>query len=118
MTVTYARPAPSDLDEITVEFGIDDIILTSNSQYWIAPHHDDGIQQWDVGMHFADDGPGPPFGRIGLHVVDHNRCMDPIEACDALSDHLITISQALIEPACLDTRQNLSERLSCTGNTH
>ncbi|MEU9348026.1 hypothetical protein AB0D74_43205 [Streptomyces sp. NPDC048278] len=116
MPGSHARPTPPTTDDITVDFGIDDIILSYHSDYWIAADHDDGVQQWDIGMHFAEDGPGPQFGRISLHLVDHNRCFDPIAACDALSEDLFTISKALFDPS-LGLRQDLWDRLSCPGNT-
>ncbi|MGY5059992.1 hypothetical protein ACWDFR_39010 [Streptomyces sp. 900105755] len=116
MTGSHACPAPPTTDDITVDYGIDDIVLSYRSEHWIAAHHDDGIQQWDIGMHFAEDGPGPQFGHIRLHVVDHNRCPDPITACDALSEDLFAISEALFDPS-LGLRQDLWEQLSCPGNT-
>ncbi|WP_329240808.1 hypothetical protein OG223_53125 [Streptomyces sp. NBC_01478] len=111
------RPAPSDSDEITADLGIDDIILSYRSDYWITPRLDDGVQQWDIGMHFAEDGPGPQFGSIRLHLVDHARCLEPIDALDALSEDLFTIGQVLFDPSVPGVRQDLWDRLSVPGNT-
>jgi hypothetical protein len=115
MDSPHIRTAP--LNECTVDAGIDDIILSYSSNYWIAPHLDDAVQQWDIGMHLAEEGPGPQFGSIRLHLVDHNRCLDPIAALDALSQDLYTIGQALFDPTLPGVRQDLWDRLSCPGNT-
>lgn len=117
MTIPHTRPAPPGTDEIDVELGIDDIILSYSSDYWIAPYHDDGIQRWDVGMHFTEDGPGPQFGRIALHLVDHDRCSDPIYALDALSKDLSTIGKVLFDASLDDLRQDLWEDITCPGST-
>ncbi|MFF5372840.1 hypothetical protein [Streptomyces sp. NPDC013187] len=115
MDSPHTRTAP--LDECTVDAGIDDVILSYSSNYWIAPHLDDAVQQWDIGMHLAEEGPGPQFGSIRLHLVDHNCCLDPIAALDALSQDLYTIGQALFDPTLPGVRQDLWDRLSCPGNT-
>lgn len=117
MAALHPRPAPSDGNEITADLGIDDIILSYRSEYWITPRLDDGVQQWDIGMHFTEDGPGPQFGSIRLHLVDHERCLEPIDALDALSEDLFTIGQALFDPSVLGVRQDLWDRFSVPGNT-
>ncbi|MFD6726769.1 hypothetical protein, partial [Streptomyces sp. NPDC060131] len=116
-TTSPTQPASADPEEITVHCGLDDIILSYRSDYWIEPDLDDGIQQWDVGMHFVEDGPGPQFGSIRLHVIDNNRCLDPIQACDLLSEDLLTISKALYDPVLGDVRQDVWDRVALPGNT-
>ncbi|MFJ3099639.1 hypothetical protein [Streptomyces hydrogenans] len=97
--------------------GIDDIILTYSSEYWLRPWRDDSVQRWEVGMHFNEEGPGPCFGTIELYVVDHWRSSNIVESLDAVSVDLQEIGTALYDPELGHLRDDLYEDLALSGKT-
>ncbi|MFF9569882.1 hypothetical protein [Streptomyces sp. NPDC014685] len=102
-----------------VEFlGIDDMVLTYSSEHWIDPWHEDGVQHWDVGMHFKEDvGAGTRFGSVQICVADQYRGANLVESFDNLSADLYRIGRTLYEPGTGDLRDDLSDLLSLPGKT-
>ncbi|MFF3127812.1 hypothetical protein ACFVRD_37215 [Streptomyces sp. NPDC057908] len=98
--------------------GIDDMVLTYRSEHWIDPWHEDGVQYWDVGMHFKEDvGPGTSFGSIRICVADQHRVDNLVESFDNLSADLYRIGKTLYEPETGDLRDDLFDLLSLPGKT-
>ncbi|MFD3522205.1 hypothetical protein [Streptomyces sp. NPDC058653] len=109
------RNAAEPSDEIVEVLGIDDMILTYNSEQWIR-HNDGAVQRWDVGMHFAEEGPGPRFGSIQIVVMDHHTCPQPVEALNGLGHDLLTVGTALYDSTG-NLRHDLWEDLAVPGKT-
>ncbi|MEV7152744.1 hypothetical protein AB0O05_40330 [Streptomyces sp. NPDC093084] len=98
--------------------GIDDMILTYGSEHGIDACHEDGVQHWDVGMHFAEDGgAGPRFGSIEICIADEYRVANLVDSFDSLSSDLLRIGKTLYDPERGDLRDDLQERLALPGKT-
>jgi GNAT superfamily N-acetyltransferase len=97
--------------------GIDDIMLTYSSEHWLGEGSDDGVQHWDIGMHFKDDGPGACLGTIEMYVIEDSYSPDIVEYLDHMSADLCTVGTALYDPERGYLRSDLEERLALMGKT-
>lgn len=93
------------------------MILTYSSEHWIDPWHEDGVQHWDVGMHFNEDGAGPRFGTIQICVADRYRGANLVISFDNLSADLYRIARTLYDPETGDVRDDLADLLALPGKT-
>ncbi|MGI5451513.1 hypothetical protein ACQEVM_38275 [Streptomyces sp. CA-243310] len=114
---TTAQGNGEEASHVVEVVGIDDFMLTYSSEHSSDPAFDDGVQHWDVGMHFKDDGgPSESFGSIRIVIADQDRCLNIVDALDNLSSDLCAIGTALYRPDG-DLRQDLHDRLALAGKT-
>ncbi|MEU0354359.1 hypothetical protein [Streptomyces cyaneofuscatus] len=98
--------------------GIDDMILTYSSEHWTDPWHEDGVQHWDVALHFKEDGgSGPSFGSIQICIADEYRVANLVDSFDNLSSDLYRIARTLFEPATGSLRDDVQQLLALQGKT-
>ncbi|MFJ1839043.1 hypothetical protein ACIOJ9_34910 [Streptomyces sp. NPDC088175] len=98
--------------------GIDDMVLTYSSEHSIDPCHEDGVQYWNIGMHFVEDvSAGPSFGSIQICVADAYRTANLVHSFDNLSADLYRIGKTLYEPETGDLREDLWNLLALPGKT-
>ncbi|MFG2526221.1 hypothetical protein [Streptomyces sp. NPDC048527] len=94
------------------------MVLTYSSEHGIDPWYEDGVQSWDVGMHFKEDvGAGTRFGSIRIRVADQYRVANLVDSFDILSSDPYRIGKTLYEPETGDLRDDLRDLLALPGKT-